>query len=115
MDSFFSSEFAEERVTKSFATCVSKTIYHGSIQTRINLCSVQEAGTKIVYLQGQSLVLSPLIQLWTLFWLASTTTRKNKRAGVVYCEIQCEVHVAQLLLFCLRQIQNKQLCRFCFL
>jgi hypothetical protein len=50
-----------------------------------------------------------------MFWLASTAARKNKRAGLVSCEIMCEVHFALLLLFCHRQIQNKQVRRFCFL
>jgi len=77
---------------------------------------VQDTGTKIVHLQSQSRVLSPPSDSTVdLVWLASTAARKNKRAGVVSCEIVCEVQFAQLLLFCHLQIQNKQVYRFCFL
>ena len=66
-------------------------------------------------LQSQCRVLSPPSDSTVdMIWLASTAARRNKRAGEVPCEIAREVHFAQPLMFCHRQIQNKQLYRLCF-
>jgi hypothetical protein len=80
----------KERDSNSCATCISHTISHGTTQPSIHLRLGQEIRAERVHLQKRVLVVPLcLIQLWTVFGLASNAAHKNQRAERV---MSCSYH-----------------------
>jgi hypothetical protein len=93
--------FGEDRLVDACAKCISQAVLHGHPFT---LSLRHSKGMGVLGTARVKIVLQCQVQLWTVFGLAFESTSMHQRAETP----PCEMHVAQVCLLCLRQIQNRQ-------